>query len=427
MPDGATTESIDLPHPESLKAFEGNTYYGLPEEVNIGDKGLLVGLRDLRQRTKDSNTEWSGYMTKNALGNLGITHIKPGEEDQAAVVDVLDLTGLSRIISDKAERDQYINKVIDSESWRSGVKDSSPKVIFGRDLDPIPPERLNTGVEVMPNQEFAGLVHTHRGKDMHSPQDGSMVSEQQFRPDGRPQIPISIVVGPEDIYAIVVPTDANVQNTYGIPSPRGLRDAFKLMDDMRGLSKKDINQKLDEHIQNLCVNRRFGFYRGDLQDGILRRVEFGIGKKLREAGFSQAEITKLEFNTAIPDPDLQIAAILSMKKSPLHDTPTPDEARLLAQDFITFFQDRLPNGQRLKIEPSSNSRFWVIPENGTPLDLAEVRILSGSIDIIFHRSAFYGNQENQRAQEIMISGLDDYYTQRLSDRIPLATSITGAV
>ena len=54
MPDAVPIESVESSRPLTLKAFEEKDYYNLPEEVKIGDKGMMTTLRNLSSRTRDT-------------------------------------------------------------------------------------------------------------------------------------------------------------------------------------------------------------------------------------------------------------------------------------------------------------------------------------------------------------------------------------
>src|SRR3989344_7807038 len=311
MADVVPTESVEFSRPLTLKAFEGKDHYNLPEEVEVGDKEVLNGFRDLSSRTKATKVEWSGYLTKDVLGGLNLGYIRQGDEAQAQVVSIRDLTGLNKVFPNQDEHARVLEDTIQSENWHS---EQNPLLIFGKDHSLIDPARLPAGVKVIPDEEFAALVHTHTGEDSFSPQDAYMLAEQQFRPDGRPQIPISIVVGPEEMYMIVIPTDGNVKNKGLLDFPTGLKESLDLSDKMQGFSTEERDKLIDNYIVNLCRERKFGLYKGNLTEGVLRRMEGGIGKRLKETGFSQTQIRRMQFNPNIPDPDLQISAILSLKK-----------------------------------------------------------------------------------------------------------------
>lgn len=268
MSDVAPVESVELSRPTTLKALEGKGFSSLPQEVEIKDKGLMIGLRNLSERTRDTKREWSGYITKDMFGNLSLGYIKAGDEATAQAVEIEDLTGLGQIFTEPGEVSQTVELVIQAQEWRKG---GNPLLMFGKDLSKINPSKIHSGVKVIPNEEFFALMHTHRGKDMHSPQDAFMVAEQQFRPDGRPQIPISIVVGPEDMYVIVAAKDSNIKNTSGGAST-GVLENIKLSGKISEKSLEELYRMLDEYIQNLYQERRLGFYKGNLKDGILKRV-----------------------------------------------------------------------------------------------------------------------------------------------------------
>lgn len=80
MADAVAVEAVERSRPYSLKALEGKTYSNLPEEVKIGDSGILEGLIRLKDLTRESDTEWSGFITKDLLGNLTLGHILKEEK-----------------------------------------------------------------------------------------------------------------------------------------------------------------------------------------------------------------------------------------------------------------------------------------------------------------------------------------------------------
>lgn len=269
MSDVVPVESAELSRPTSLKALEGRDFSSLPQEVEIKDKGLMIGLTNLSGRTRDTKREWSGYITKDIFGNLSLGYIEAGDEATTQTVEIEDLTGLGHIFTEPGEVSQAVELMIKAEEWR---KEGRPLIMFGQDLSKIDPSKMHNGVKVIPNEEFFALVHTHRGKDMHSPQDAFMVAEQQFRPDGRAQIPISIVVGPEEMYVMVVAKDSNVKNKGKFEAPTGVLEMVNLSSKIAGRSLEEKDRILDEYIQNLCKERRIGFYKGSLKDGVLKRV-----------------------------------------------------------------------------------------------------------------------------------------------------------
>ena len=199
MSDVAPIESAELAIANSLKSLENKNFADLPKEVRIRDKGVMETLRLLSDRTKTTGIEWSAYITKDRLGILNPQFLRPGEEDEANSVEFRDTTGFE-------EEDYKIGfrTIVEGEKWREENSDMAPMTLFGRDLDLgyIDQSLLHKGVIVVPYTEFFALVHTHRGRDVHSPTDALMVAEQPFRPDGRPDMPISIVVGPEDFYTM---------------------------------------------------------------------------------------------------------------------------------------------------------------------------------------------------------------------------------
>ncbi len=411
MPDVAPVESVESSRPTSLKSLEGKNYADLPEEIEVRDKSLMTTFRNLSGRTKDTKIEWSGYITKDQLGGLSLGHIRPGEESKSSIVHIKDLSGLSRVLPDQREYSLGLDNYLRSEQ-----SDDNPLVIFGKDLDSIDKTKLRPGIQIVPNQEFFALVHTHQGKDSFSPQDAYMLAEQGFRPDGRPEIPISIVVGPEEMYMMVIPKDGNVKNTGGVPSPAGFMEGLNLSQKMHGLSLEAKEKFIDDYIVNLCRERNFALYKGNLNEGVLRRMEVGISKKLKEMGYTQVQIRRLEFNPSIPDPDLQIAAIFSLNKEKGGEA-TLEEGQFIAQDFVSFMEEK--TGSKIKITTGSSNRFFILTEDETK-DLAEVRCNSTGIEIIFPRKSFHGDKEAQKTQENTIASLEEYYKQRLSDRLPLS-------
>lgn len=138
---------------------------------------------------------------------------------------------------------------------------------------------------------------------------------------------------------IVIPTDGNVKNKGLLDFPTGLKEALNLSNKMQGLSAEERDKLIDTYIVNLCRERKLGLYKGNLTEGVLRRMEGGIGKRLTEMGFSQTQIRRLQFNPNIPDPDLQISAILSLKKEVGNNT-TLTEGQFVAQDFVNFMETR---------------------------------------------------------------------------------------
>lgn len=267
MADVSSVESVELPVANSLKSLEGRTFNDLPQEVRIGDKGLMQTFRLLSERTKTTNTEWSGFITKDRLGNLSPGYLRPGDEDEAQTVEIRDLTGM--------EKDHYpslIQVIADSEKWREGNPDVPPVTIFGRDLGEFDKSKIHKGVILVPQTEFFALMHTHRQKDPHSPTDAWMLAEQTLRADGRPEIPISIVIGPEDMYVIVTSTDGNVRNVGHYHLPEGVMESLKLGTKIMGLSTEESVEKINEYVQNFCRERKFGFYKGSLKDGSLKRL-----------------------------------------------------------------------------------------------------------------------------------------------------------
>ncbi len=416
MADAVATESVEFSRPVTLKAFEGRDYYGLPEEVKIGDKGMMIGLRNLSSRTRDTQREWMGYITKDVLGNLSLGHIRAGSEHAAQAVNIRDLTGLNRVHPDQQEYTHALDQEFGSKS--SGYSKEMPLLIFGNGIGSIDPARLPAGVRVIPDEEFAALVHTHTGEDSFSPQDAYLLAEQQFRPDGRPQMPISIVVGPKEMYMMVIPTDGNVENKNPLYSLTGLTEGQNLAKKMQGLSTEEGDALIDNYIVKLCRERNFALYKGSLTDGVLKRTEAGIGKRLKEMGFSQVQIRRIQFNPNIPDPDLQISAVLSLKKE-VEKSATLAEGQLVAQDFVNFMEEKAGGDKRVRIEPGSNSRLFILPKEGAPHTLAEVRIYPTGIEIMFSRSSFYKDPKAQKTQEEMMASLEEYYKERLSDRLPL--------
>lgn len=269
MSDISPVEVVEVSRPRSLKALEGQNFSGLPKEVEIADKGMMIGLRNLSGRTRDTQREWSGYITKDILGNLTLGNIKAGDENNAQVVNILDETGLGQIFDRPGEVEQTVDLLVKSLQGRDKT---NPLIMFGQELRSIDQSKLPPGIKIIPNEEFFGLVHTHRGRDLHSPQDAFMVAEQPFRPDGRPQIPISIVIGPDDMYVMVVTKDSSIKNTGPFGAPTGALEIINLSAKIAGLSDEEKERILNEYVQNLCKERRIGFYRGSIKDGVLKRV-----------------------------------------------------------------------------------------------------------------------------------------------------------
>lgn len=269
MADVVAVESTESSRPTSLKSFENKDFGDLPQEVKIADKGLMTSFRNLSGRTKDTKREWSGYVTKDILGNVSLGHIKAGDEKSAQAVDIMDETGLGQIFDRPGEVEEAVGLLVKSLQGRDK---NNPLVMFGQDLRSIDQSTLPPGIKVIPNEEFLALVHTHIGKDLHSPQDAFMVAEQPFRPDGRPQIPISVVIGPEDMYVMVTAKDSHIKNTGPFGSPTGVVAMLDLLAKISGLSNEETERTHDEYIQNLCQERKIGFYKGNLKDGILKRV-----------------------------------------------------------------------------------------------------------------------------------------------------------
>lgn len=271
MSDIAPIESAELVKPNSLRSLEGRNYADLPGEVRIEDKGLMTTFRLLSERTKTTGTEWSGYITKDRLGNLNPIHIRSGDEDEAQKVEVRDLTGLRLIFTGEQEYKLALRATLEGEEWR---EEAEKLIVLGRDLESIDQYRAHKGIEIIPHEEFFALLHSHRGRDVHSPQDFHMVANQPFRPDRRPEIPISIVVGPDQLHVLVLPKDGDVRETL-FASPTGILENMKLVRRQQGLSDEELVKEVLDYIQKSSKERRFGFYSGSLKDGVLKRVPPG--------------------------------------------------------------------------------------------------------------------------------------------------------
>lgn len=258
------------------------------------------------------------------------------------------------------------------------------------------------------------MTHSHRGEDSFSPQDVWMVAEQSQRPDRRPIIPISIVVGSEKFYILVCPKDSFVKDTPLIRrSLTGVMESFQLGDKLRSIDDEvERNRIIDEYIQQVCMDKRLALYEGDLKEGIASRISWGIGKKLADGGLTDCKILRPEFNPNIPDPDLQIAAIMVLEGA--NPNIDADSIALLVGDFISFMSN-VPGCGELKKDGS-----FIMKNNGTPAGLARVEILGGNIRITFPRTTFYGDMQLANTQKVMISNLEMYFNKRLSDRLTLS-------
>lgn len=148
-------------------------------------------------------------------------------------------------------------------------------------------------------------------------------------------------------------------------------------------------------------------------------------KRLAELGFNSCSIRRLEFDPKIPDPDLQIEAILELSTTKPNKESIQEGAKLLAQDFALYSTVRFGNGEELVIEDASykNKDRWIIrPKEGTPHTLATVEGDSQGISLVFPRTSFYGDIGAQTKHRKMVDKLAEYHSERLEKTIPLANT-----
>lgn len=134
---------------------------------------------------------------------------------------------------------------------------------------------LPPGVKVKPGTEFFALVHTHPKGETFSPGDLGMLIYQANRVDGRPKIPISIVIGNDDFYILVIPTDGKAELRRG-----------PVEDISRWNSTRKLNNEFDKRtpvarryeellpfIREKARERNFGLYHGNLASGEAKRID----------------------------------------------------------------------------------------------------------------------------------------------------------
>lgn len=266
----AIEERQPPPRPESLTFLEGKTFNELPEELTIKDKDIMPTLRELANRTQIQGIEWSMYILKNILGGLETENIKPGEETQAEDPDFEDLTGLFE--DDDPYVSDTLREIIKSEKGRDA---NNVKFFLGRNLPDLSQDMLPPGVKVKPGTEFFALVHTHPKGETFSPGDLGMLIYQANRLDGRPKIPISIVIGKDDFYILVIPTDGQAELRRGPledishwNSTRKLNEEF----DRRTPDARRYEELLP-FIREKARERNFGFYHGSLASGEAKRID----------------------------------------------------------------------------------------------------------------------------------------------------------
>lgn len=262
----------------SLLDLENKTFDELPQEIAVQDKGLMTSLRLMVNRTKAGRKEWSGYITKDRASNLTLDVIQEGiSESQSQQVIIKDFTGFFNE-NDKmyqTDRDVLLPAEMKQHEFRVG---SRPIILFGRGLPNLPKEKLHPGVVMKPKTEFFGLAHTHPDGEAHSIGDLAMAIVQTRRPDGRVTTPVSIVVGRDNFYVLVVPIDGQIEqrsddlrdNIIEEVKNRELEKQFEGF--MRERGYADIYQAQDPFIELVLKERKFGFYKGSTRDGVLKRV-----------------------------------------------------------------------------------------------------------------------------------------------------------
>jgi hypothetical protein len=240
----------------SLLSLEGKPYSQLPDKLLFSEPGLMTSLRLISNRTQDQKKEWMEYLVMHPNKAIEPIYLRPGEEYEAEQVLIQDFTGLYRV-----------DAMLDS----LGNNGTHYTHIFGKEITPeMVPEELKG--KVYPGQEFYALVHGHTDELGHSPGDFSMVAEQQKRPDGRPLIPNSIVVGPKNIYLLTIPVDGKVDQTGNL-----FEQAFAGIMGRFSNQEYAVNQgrdpvKLLQHISHQAKTRKIGFYTGSLATGELSFV-----------------------------------------------------------------------------------------------------------------------------------------------------------
>lgn len=277
MSESAVVETQETSRPNSLLALENKSSDQLPQEIAIKDKGLMTSFRLLGNRTKTDRKEWSGYVLKDRAETLTLDFIAQGEEARSQQVFVEDLTGLFDQPGKLYEGDLHLLDLkLKNEDFRIGKL--RPKVILGRDLPEVSAEKLHLGVIVRPRTEFFGLSHTHPDGEAHSIGDLALSINQARRPDGRVSIPVSVVIGNDNLYVLVVPTDGvidEVQNSLfeGMSQLEGQMELEKeFASFMKEHGFSDEYKALDPFLERVAQQRKFGFYKGNLKDGILKKV-----------------------------------------------------------------------------------------------------------------------------------------------------------
>lgn len=100
---------------------------------------------------------------------------------------------------------------------------------------------------------------------------------QARRMDGRVKVPVSVVVGQGNLYLLAIPTDGQITElsiSSEVAAQLGkqieMEREFGMFMGEHGFT--DIYQANESYLEMIAKQRKFGFYKGNLTDGVLKRV-----------------------------------------------------------------------------------------------------------------------------------------------------------
>lgn len=262
MPDVASPEAKGISEPSPLLSLEGIKFQDLPPAVKMeGD--IVTQFNELRSLQKETNTEHGAFLARKG-GQISMDYIMKGHNEGSMGPPALfeDLTGLS-----ESESSQRLSEILKKEEWRKDAPDWAPKYhIFGANLQPMPASDLPKWVAFFPQKECLGIVHTHPQNHMFSGPDFDTLACQIKRPDGRATAILSIVLGSDEIYLQVAPTDADVAFSENwdeeMNNPRRGKTARAAFQVSTRTPKEKFHEAWDTVIIGEAERRRFGLYRG---------------------------------------------------------------------------------------------------------------------------------------------------------------------